>query len=189
MTKSSTKAVLLAAVNIALAAVLVGCEESVPQRSAQGGVLSGTHTERQRYANRRNPLIAGNSPQEVGQSAAAPSTLAPATPREPRTAGAPTAAPATPAAGATAPAEPTEPATTTPPATPTPRTGASESGGTNPPGGVTSGTITGGSETTPAPPQAEDKSNCLAALANHEHTGDAIVALFVCAPVTPSTTP
>jgi hypothetical protein len=129
MIKSPIRTILLAAVNVALAAVVVGCGESVPQRSAQGGVLSGTHTERQRYANRRNPLLAGNAPEEVGQSSAAPSTLAPTTPREPRTAGAPTATPAagssapTPDAGATEGTTPAAPAEGAAPTTPAQGTG------------------------------------------------------------------
>ena len=77
---------------IALAALICGCGESVPQRSAQGGIMSGTEVERQRYSAHKNPVLAGNGQQEVVQSSVAPSTVAPLAPR-PRTTG-PTTAPA-----------------------------------------------------------------------------------------------
>jgi len=111
--------ILLAVTNVALAALVIGCGESVPQKSARGGVLSGTEIERQRFAAKRNPILAGNGIESVGQSAAAPSTVAPATPRDVRP---PSAGPATlPAAtpSATTP-PPTGPAPTANPPTPNP---------------------------------------------------------------------
>ena len=152
--------VFVAAANIALGTLVLGCGgHSVPQRSAEGGILSGTNVERQKYAQRRNPLLTGNAPEEVSATPRADSPLlSPPTPRSSTPAG-----PASPAGAADAPAPPdaTTPAPdTTGPAAPpaggtgtgtdtgttTPPPGASESGGTNPPGGTTSGTVTGGAE-------------------------------------------
>ena len=89
MNKHTRNAVILAVANLAITAFVIGCGESVPQRSAQGGVLSGTETERNRYANKRNPLLAGNAQEEVRSASATPSALTTAAPRTLTTAPAP----------------------------------------------------------------------------------------------------
>ena len=148
MNKQTRTAVVLAVANLAIAALVIGCGESVPQKSAQGGILSGTETERNQYANRRNPLLAGNAQQEVTASSSTPAALSGATPRPLTTAPAPAPAPAGSAATETpAPPPPGAGTTGTTPA-PAPAPRASETGGTNPRGGVTNGTVPGGPERT-----------------------------------------
>ena len=123
------KSALLTVANLALAALIVGCGESVPQKSARGGILAGTQVERQRYVTKRNPILAGNGPQEVGQQSSA--SLTPMTPRELHPTTSPSAAArtggtsssatatgtgtgATPGAGTTAAPEPASAATPRP---------------------------------------------------------------------------
>jgi hypothetical protein len=131
--------ILLAAVNVTLAGLLAGCA-SVPQKSARGGVLSGTEVERQRYSVKRDPMLAGNGPQDVGQSSAALSNGATPMPSAPSRAPgttAPTAAPGTGAAGASAAGTAT-----------TPGTGATSTSGTIVVGGSNAG---GGAGTSATP--------------------------------------
>jgi len=148
MNKPARNTVFLMLANVALGALVLGCSESVPQRSAEGGILSGTDVERNRYASRKNPLLAGNAPQEVQASASSSPLLNPPSAPTPRSTTGPTGSSASPAApaGSTAapPPSPAEGAGTTA----APEGKASESGGSNPPGGVTSGTVPGGPETT-----------------------------------------
>jgi hypothetical protein len=150
MNKQTRNAVLLAVANLAITGLVIGCGESVPQKSAQGGVLSGTETERNRYANRRNPLLAGNAQQEVTASSSTPAALSTATPRALTTAPAPAPAPAGPAPtdATAAPPPPAAGTTGTTPPAPAPAPRASETGGTNPRGGVTNGNVPGGPERT-----------------------------------------
>ncbi len=122
--------ILFSTATITFAAVLSGCA-SVPQRSARGGVLSGTEVERQRYSVRKDPALAGNGQQEVGQSSAALSNSAAPMPTA---GGVRTTGPVAPGAGPAAPVAPVAPG-----AAPAP----------SPVGrpGVTGGTVTGGTVT------------------------------------------
>lgn len=135
--------ILMAVSGALLGALLLGCD-SVPQKSAQGGVLSGTEVERQRYNVRQTPVLAGNGPQEVvGQSSAAPTTHQPIAPAMG------TRAPGPVAPGAAAPgAAPAAPGAA--PAAPGGTTGSSVTTGSN---------AGGGAGTAATPPGAQTNTN------------------------------
>ncbi len=76
------KTIVLAAVNMSLAVLVLGCGESLPQKSLQGGIMSGTEVQRQRYSTKQDPILAGNGPQMVGPTAAVANPQ-PATPMTP----------------------------------------------------------------------------------------------------------
>src|SRR5437016_4006370 len=79
------KSIVVAVANVALTGLVWGCGESVPQRSAIGGVMAGTEIERQRLAARKSPLMAGNGNAQVVAPAAAQTSASSA----PRSSGAP----------------------------------------------------------------------------------------------------
>jgi hypothetical protein len=74
------KTIIVTVVSAGMAALVVGCGESIPQKTLEGGIMSGTEVEQQQYAQHQNPILAGNGPQTVGPTAA---SMAPATPISP----------------------------------------------------------------------------------------------------------
>jgi hypothetical protein len=132
--------ILLSAATVTVAAILSGCA-SVPQRSARGGILSGTEVERQRYAVKKDPALAGNGQQEVGQSSSAISNSA-----APMPTGAGASIRTTAPTGPVAPGAPVAPvAPAAPDAAPTSGAFPGPSATVRP--GVTGGTVTGGTVT------------------------------------------